>query len=432
MYSNKYRYQFFTLLVFVSCVSIIHADVLLQSESRERFSDVAFPFFFIEAEDFHDNNPRDDGEAWLLSSDPLALAETVEPELEPDPGAFASGGESITNTIQSLATNDFGGQHDVQYLIQFDQPGTYHLYIRQHSPLGHENNRNRNDSFYYPINFGESPDQNKANGDDYGLLESIEAPGDTFVRGPWLWFAARNQVEASEADPPIDQNESTFLEWEITEEMVGENQILEFDHRETGTMLDAFLFIDAFSGIPPTSGLGPDGTGFKGVGDIVDLVFGLTNLGAMSCDIDGDSVCGVGDLNIINGAIQDGGNDSRFDLNSDGVVDVGDRDDFLRQIESLPGDATLSGVSDAADLNAIGTNWLTNHGSPSWEKGDFNGDGITDANDLNTLGIWWQKTAEDFAAAEGAAASAVPEPSSIVMLVLSMLCLAATRRKIDD
>lgn len=263
------------------------ADVLEQSESRARFGEKDFAYFFIEAEDYHDNNPHGDGEAWLLSSDPASVAVTVSNALDPitgdpleeDPEAFASGDESITNALaDNTVSNETGGGHDIQYLLQFDTPGVYYLYIRHHSPLGPENDRNKNDSFYVPVEFGESPRQLKANGDDYGMLESVEFPGDTFTRGPWVWFAARQFVENSEQNPPIDQNPDTFLEWEITEDMMGEELILEFDHRENGTMLDAFLFIEVDSGIPPTNGEGTDGTGFRGEEDEVDIEFGLSNL----------------------------------------------------------------------------------------------------------------------------------------------------------
>lgn len=254
------------------------ADVVLQSDSRERFGDKDFAYFFIEAEDFHDNDPRLLGAASIVSSDPSALATTVNDPAEPDPGAFASGDESITNALfDNTVSNETGGGHDVQYILEFDTPGTYYLYIRQHSPLGPENDRNKNDSFYVPVEFGEDPRQLKANGDDYGILESIASEGDTFQRGPWLWFAARHTVENSEQSPLSEQNPAMFQEYVITEDMVGEELILEFDHRENGCMLDAFLFIEVTSGLPPTSGLGPDGLGFYGPGDEVDEEFGLEN-----------------------------------------------------------------------------------------------------------------------------------------------------------
>ena len=109
----------------------------------------------------------------------------------------------------------------------------------------------------------------------------MEFPGDTARRGPWVWFAAREFVDSTEQDPPIDQDPATFLEWNITQDMVGQDLVFEFDHRETGTMIDAFLFMGVQNGLPPTNGEGPaDGDGFfAGVGDLVDIEFGLANLG---------------------------------------------------------------------------------------------------------------------------------------------------------
>ena len=416
------------LLLSVATPQGLYADVLLQSDSRARFPEVTFPFFFIEAEDFETNDPTGAGASWLLSSEEESLAQTVQPEFEPDPGAFASGGESITNAIvQSTVTNDSGGGHDVQYLVQFDTPGSYYLYIRQHAPLGPENDRNKNDSFYYPIMFGEEPTQNKANGDDYGILESMEGEGDVFQRGPWIWFAARQEVDNLEQNPLTEQRESTYLEWNITADMVGEIQVLEFDHRETGTMLDAFVFLDSSSGIPATSGLGLDGTGFNGTGDLVDLVFGLKNLGSLNCDVDADAICSHSDINAIVNAIHEGSQDARFDLNGDGSVNTGDRDAFLVEVGSLPGDADLNGVTNAQDLNALGTNWLSAGDRFSWAAGDFSGDKMVDANDLNLLGIWWQKTGDEFAA-QAASPAAVPEPRSLCLL-MGMLLLGLAKRR---
>jgi hypothetical protein len=144
--------------------------------------------------------------------------------------------------------------------------------------LGPERDRNQNDSFYYPTEFGEDPEQFKANGDDYGILESIDEEDKRDVRGPWVWFAARDEIAQGEAHPLTEQDELTFLEWNITPAMVGQDLVLEFDHRENGVLLDAFLFVETNSGLPPTNGEGPDGNGFWGIGDAVDAEFGLSNL----------------------------------------------------------------------------------------------------------------------------------------------------------
>ena len=186
-------HQIACALVFV-ITAVAAGDVLKQSDSRALHGEKDFAYFFIEAEDFHNNDPAGVGASWILSSHEDALAMIVndtdtDPDtgelVEPDPGAFASGDESITNVyFNSTVTNDVGGEHDIQYLVEFDTPGSYYLYMRHHSPVGPELNRNQNDSFYYPIEFGEAPFQNKANGDDYGLLESMELPGDTARRVP--------------------------------------------------------------------------------------------------------------------------------------------------------------------------------------------------------------------------------------------------------
>jgi hypothetical protein len=196
-------------------------------------------------------------------------------------------------------------------------------------------------------------------------------------------------------------------------------------------MLDAFLFIDTSSSIPPTNGLGLDGTGFDGTNDLVDLVFGLRNLGSptLTCDVDGNAVCDHADIDLINRAIHDGNPDARFDLNGDGSVDTGDRDAFLRDVGSLPGDADLDGMNVASDLNALGTNWQSEGETLSWRLGDFNGDLKVDAGDLNLLGIWWQKSGDDFAQA-AASTAAVPEPTSMSLLTAVMLLSLGLCRKL--
>ena len=382
-----------------------HGDVLQQSESRAQFGEKDFAYFFIEAEDFHDNAVVGE-ESWILSSHEDALAiivnETdVDPDtgelVEPDPWAYASGDESITNVYHnSTVTNDVGAEHDVQYMLEFDTAGTYYLYIRHHSPVGPELNRNQNDSFYYPIEFGEAPLQNKANGDDYGLLESMEFPEDTARRGPWVWFAAREQVENSEQDPPIDQNPGTFLEYQVTSDMVGEPVALEFDHRETGTMLDAFLFIESNSGLPPTNGAGPDGNGFFGVGDLVDIEFGLSNLGTAS-----------GDPN---------------DCNMDDAVDIEDTlcatadtlSDVLEAAGLTQGDADGNGAVEFADFLVLSGNFGQ---EGDYKQGNFDLMGGVEFADFLIL-------SGNFGAAAGGVKT-VPEPGAMLLwsgvLLLSLL-----------
>ncbi len=423
----------FLPLVLLSSVS---ADVLLQSDSRALFGDKPFDYFFIEAEDFHDNDPRGLGAAWILSSEEDALAQTVQeeedpdkPGFEPDPWAFSSGNESITNTIQTLVTNEIGGDHDVQYLLQFDRPGDYYLYIRQHSPLGPNVDRNKHDSFYTPTEFGEDPLQSKANGDDYGLLEAVGFEDNHFERGPWVWFAAREFVENLESDPLSEQEEDTFNVFTVRSQDVGRELILELDHREAGTMVDALLFIAPDSDLPPTDGAGPDGDGFYGPGDLVDEEFGLMNLGmGILGDYDGDQLLTDADLDL---QASEGiaGQDLTYDLNADGVVDfAGDRVMWLHDLKSVyVGDADLNGQFDSSDFVAVFVAGKYETGEAAgWAEGDWDGDQQFGSSDFVAAFIDGGYEAGEFPAA---AVKAVPEPSSVVLLLLSFAGLLRMARR---
>ena len=56
-------------------------------------------------------------------------------------------------------------------------------------------------------------------------------------------------------------------------------------------------------------------------------------------------------------------------------------------VVAVPGDADLDGDVDAADLNAIGTNWLRE--VDGWSQGDFNDDRVVNVADLNLLAQHW-------------------------------------------
>ena len=79
------------------------------------------------------------------------------------------------------------------------------------------------------------------------------------------------------------------------------------------------------------------------------------------------------------------------------------------------GDANLDGIVDAADLNIVGNNWLHEDVS-EWSEGDFNGDHRVDQIDLNLLG-------ENWLAVKSPTATAVPEPSSIVLFLMFLVSL---------
>ena len=125
---------------------------------------------------------------------------------------------------------------------------------------------------------------------------------------------------------------------------------LEFDHRETGTMLDAFLFIETSSGLPPTNGAGPDGMGFFGVGDLVDMEFGLANLGTET-----------GDPNDCNG-------DGRVNIEDTLCATSDTIEGILASAQLVQGDADGNGMVEFADFLVLSGNF-GNEGN--YKEGNF-------------------------------------------------------------
>lgn len=142
-----------------------------------------------------------------------------------------------------------------------------------------------------------------------------------------------------------------------------------------------------------------------------------------ACDLDQSGSCITRDLNLLMSAIFEKSNETEFDLNEDGVVDLADRDQWLVLAgESygvsplLTGDSNLDGVVDQADLNRLGVFWESER-QGIWSQTDFNADGYIDAQDLNLLARNWQQEVQRVPSEQTAA---VPEPSA---LILSVVCL---------
>lgn len=149
------------------------------------------------------------------------------------------------------------------------------------------------------------------------------------------------------------------------------------------------------------------------------LTFFRNEVMPADCDFNGDGTCDVVDLDelLYTGL---GTNDGKYDLdNSGGEITLADRDAFLTEVNSFPGDFNMDGQVTALDLNVLGGNW-TADGLTSYAQGDSNGDGVADARDLNDLGGNWQNGV--------AAASAVPEPNSCLMILTGLIGLLSLRR----
>ena len=78
---------------------------------------------------------------------------------------------------------------------------------------------------------------------------------------------------------------------------------------------------------------------------------------------------------------------------------------------TVPGDANLDGTVDVNYLTIV----LSNFGGTdmSWAEGDFTYDGLVDINDLTIVLSNWGMSV----GSSGSGATAVPEPSSVAMLL---------------
>jgi hypothetical protein len=140
-------------------------------------------------------------------------------------------------------------------------------------------------------------------------------------------------------------------------------------------------------------------------------------------DFDYDGELTAHDIDLLTQVVNVGTHPFTFNLD-DELTRFVNKEDQRIWVEDLAGtnfgDANLDGMVSAADLNAVGVNWL---GAAGWSEGDFTGDGIVNAADLNVLGLNWQKGVS-------AAASAVPEPAAATLAAMLMVTLLFGRRKL--
>jgi choice-of-anchor B domain-containing protein len=143
-------------------------------------------------------------------------------------------------------------------------------------------------------------------------------------------------------------------------------------------------------------------------------------------DIDRDGGIDCQDIDALQSAILAGSTNSLYDLNDDGLVNIEDRDAWLKDSGEdnlqairgyLPGDANLDGNVDGADFNIWNAGKFTN--SSSWCAGDFNLDGGIDASDFNL----WNANKFSSSLPNRGQGGLVPEPAVVHFACLIGLVL---------
>ena len=93
---------------------------------------------------------------------------------------------------------------------------------------------------------------------------------------------------------------------------------------------------------------------------------------------------------------------------------------------NIPGDANKDGKVDGSDVTILAGNWqvgVGGVGGATWGMGDFNGDGAVDGSDVTILAGNWQYGVNS-------AATAVPEPSTVLLVISALIGFSsACRRK---
>ncbi|MEZ6116271.1 MAG: LamG-like jellyroll fold domain-containing protein [Pirellulaceae bacterium] len=156
-----------------------------------------------------------------------------------------------------------------------------------------------------------------------------------------------------------------------------------------------------------------------------DLSKWLTNTGVLG-DFDGNGVLDVADINALTVESAAGTNNASFDITNDSLVNTADVTNWIKDLKnSWIGDANVDGEFNSGDFVQVFTaGKFEQDVVANWQDGDWNGDGRFNSGDFVAA-----FTDGGFELGPRGAVSAVPEPSTMSLVLIGLLGLARIRRK---
>ena len=142
-------------------------------------------------------------------------------------------------------------------------------------------------------------------------------------------------------------------------------------------------------------------------------------------DFNGNGELDVEDIDMLTAASASGENNAKFDLTGDGNVDTADVTNWVQDLRNTwAGDSNLDGEFSSSDFVTVFGAGLFEKDEPAvWSQGDWNGDGLFNSSDFVAAFSegGYEKGPRPLAA--------VPEPTAIAMVFVSLLGLSSLMRR---